>query len=430
MENDSETFPSVQDQLETSSSVQDDLETFRNDWKRELDSKKAVPQQQQQQEEEANEALHAKARAYFLQGVQYEENGKLYDAVKFYKKAVSLVPDIENETFLYTGRTHSSNNKKPEPVDQDEIHTSGASGHGEQDDRENEEGEMDPLLDRFSRIRLQDSKPLVQPEMDTKARHIGELPSEVLNYILKWVVSTELDIRSLEAFSLVCRGFYIAARDNEIWRLICARIWGSSIGGRSLNSVVYRDLFIARPKVRFNGCYVSKMTYIREGERGFQDHENYRAWHVVQYYRFFRFFPGGRLLMTISAEDPGLTAKLMNSRTFCSIQGSLFGEYKVMENTVVCTLFKHKPKKFISRLRKKKMDAAAYYEAPDQDFQIELTMMKGGAALVWNSYKILSTYSNGRQSEDTVSLSDNNFPRMKFFPVGSYHFESNSPLRA
>lgn len=31
----------------------------------------------------------------FLKGVQYEQDGKLYEAVKFYRQAVQLVPDIE-----------------------------------------------------------------------------------------------------------------------------------------------------------------------------------------------------------------------------------------------------------------------------------------------------------------------------------------------
>ena len=53
--------------------------------------------------------------------------------------------------------------------------------------------------------------------------HISALPMEIVLYILRWVVSSELDLRSLEMFSRVCRGFYISARDTEIWRLACVR---------------------------------------------------------------------------------------------------------------------------------------------------------------------------------------------------------------
>ena len=52
---------------------------------------------------------------------------------------------------------------------------------------------------------------------------MGQLPIEVMAMILKWVVSSELDTVSLDNISLVCRGFYLCARDEELWRLICQR---------------------------------------------------------------------------------------------------------------------------------------------------------------------------------------------------------------
>lgn len=50
----------------------------------------------------------------------------------------------------------------------------------------------------------------------------------------------------------------------------------------------WRDMFIERPRIQFNGCYISKTTYIRPGEDSFQDHL-YRPWHLVAYYRFLRY---------------------------------------------------------------------------------------------------------------------------------------------
>lgn len=53
--------------------------------------------------------------------------------------------------------------------------------------------------------------------------HISALPVEVLVYIFKWVVSSDLDMKSLEQLSAVCRGFYVCARDEEIWRIACEK---------------------------------------------------------------------------------------------------------------------------------------------------------------------------------------------------------------
>ena len=74
--------------------------------------------------------------------------------------------------------------------------------------------------------------PLCEPESTgmttggTVQTHISSLPMELIIYILKWVVSTELDLKSLENFSQVCRGFFVASRASDIWRLVCVQTWG------------------------------------------------------------------------------------------------------------------------------------------------------------------------------------------------------------
>jgi hypothetical protein len=75
-------------------------------------------------------------------------------------------------------------------------------------------------------------------------------------------VSSELDLRSLCWFSEVCRGFYLAANDNELWRLICRRAWGCAVEGRRK----WRTEFDRRPRVRVDGFYIAKVTYVRPGE--------------------------------------------------------------------------------------------------------------------------------------------------------------------
>lgn len=53
--------------------------------------------------------------------------------------------------------------------------------------------------------------------------HFSDLPIEIVFYILRWVVSSDLDLRSLEQCSMVSKGFYLCARDPEIWRLACMK---------------------------------------------------------------------------------------------------------------------------------------------------------------------------------------------------------------
>lgn len=143
-----------------------------------------------------------------------------------------------------------------------------------------------------------------------QATHISSLPSEVLIYIFRWVISADLDVRSLEQCARVCRGFYICARDPQLWKMICWKIWGGQTGNPHAH-VNWRSMFINRPHILFNGnskrgregrrcvghrsnflgVYISRATYIRQGEQSLDSF--YSPWHLVEYYRYLRFFPDG-----------------------------------------------------------------------------------------------------------------------------------------
>ncbi|EHB15366.1 F-box only protein 9 [Heterocephalus glaber] len=185
-------------------------------------------------------------------------------AIKFYRRAMQLVPDIEFK-ITYT--------RAPE-----------GDGVGSSYIEDNDDSKMADLLSYFQQqLTFQESVlKLCQPELENSQTHISALPMEVLMYIFRWVVSNDLDLRSLEQLSLVCRGFYICARDPEIWRLACLKVWGRSCV-KLVPYSSWREMFLQRPRVRFDGVYISKTTYIRQGEQSLDGF--YRAWHQVEYYR-------------------------------------------------------------------------------------------------------------------------------------------------
>ncbi len=55
------------------------------------------------------------ARELFLQGVELEQDGKMFDAILKYKKAVHLVPDIEKRAFAFTQNNTKSDRKEQSP---------------------------------------------------------------------------------------------------------------------------------------------------------------------------------------------------------------------------------------------------------------------------------------------------------------------------
>jgi len=417
----------------------DDLAQFRNQWKKELTVKTVGAGDNHQdpkevEQENQEDDVHRKARDLFMQGVNYEQDGKLYEAIRYYKKAEKLVPNIERQAYKFNVGKTCANNKKEKVKDSSETDDNGNvrnNNDNEDEDEDDNDNDISNLCAKFGKLRT-NGQCVIEKEFESNAVHIGQLPCEVLNYIMKWVVSSELDLKSLESSSQVCRGFYIAARDEEIWKLVCFRMWGSSLDNNFYAS--WREMFFTKPRIHFNGCYVSKMRYLREGERGFQDQETYKAWHIVEYNRYLRFFPGGQVIMALSSDDEAIIAKQLNSKSGgLNIPGAMMGRYKISDNVLICVLHKPKavPKKTTTRHKRRgRKEIDSSYEVPDQDFHLEFYISGSKwSMLEWKHFDLVSKYSNGNENVDNFQIRDQNkYPSVRFKYVGSYQFESLAPL--
>lgn len=249
---------------------------------------------------------------------------------------------------------------------------------------------------------------------------------EMILNILRWVVSSDLDFRSLEMFSMVCRGFYLCARDSEIWRLACVKVWGLNCGVSPCNYLSWRDMFVERSRLHFNGCYIGKTSYLRHGENSFQD-QFYKPWHLVVYYRYLRFFPDGIVLVLTSAEEPLQCVSQMKHRNACS--PILRGYYRLTDDKVTLVVQREDSKYFLKKNKRRGRDE----RPPGQTFHMELEIKnnnkKRHVQLVWKSYSIFTRSMKGDESTCNFDLVNNRFPPFWFSRVKSYTSESESPLQ-
>lgn len=65
-------------------------------------------------------------------------------------------------------------------------------------------------------------------------------------------------------------------------------------------------MFLQTPHLRFEGLYVSRNTYIRQGVAEWRRE---KTCHLVTYFRYFRFFPDGTLLYRTSPNTVKQVAK-------------------------------------------------------------------------------------------------------------------------
>ncbi|CAI9617093.1 unnamed protein product [Staurois parvus] len=298
----------------------------------------------------------------------------------------------------------------------------------------NDDSKMADLLSYFQQ-QLTFQEPalkLCQPEYDVTQTHISELPMEVLMYVFRWVVSSELDLRSLEQLSLVCKGFYICARDPEIWRLACLKVWGRNCV-KLLPYITWRQMFLERPRVRFDGVYISKTTYIRQGEQSLDGF--YRAWHQVEYYRYMRFFPDGHIIMLTTPEEPQTIVPRLRTKN-ARIDSVLLGHYRLTQDTdnqtkvfaVVTTRKEEKPTEY----QKYRYFRRAPVQETDHSFHVGLQLCSSGRykfnKLVWIHHSCHITYKSTGETAVTSFDIDKMYTPLFFARVKSYTAVSERPL--
>ncbi len=248
-------------------------------------------------------------------------------------------------------------------------------------------------------------------------------------------------------------------------------------------------MFLSRPRVRFDGCYISRVTYVRPGEHSFQDESyrleeryisrkissvsintliditmklsiiiiyfllNYRPWHMVEYFRYIRFFPDGKVLFLTTADKPGVTVASLRDRKPRNI-ATMRGRYHLYGNNVVSAVV---TKTKISTPHHQEHDGRRHnsrrHKPPPQleqettfhmDFEIEEMRNRSNWALRWTYYALTLTNSNpaaarGNNNRNnnpelntglttTFELSSAKYPPLYFSRVKSYTNRTDSIL--
>lgn len=260
------------------------------------------------------------AKVLFRKGVDYEREGFHYEATRCYKRALKLDPDVEKKI-------------ADEELVSRSMDTTADENNVSNDKSEDEYDNKEDLFLRFQRI----LGPLICfPARAQLTTHFSALPPELVIYIFRWVVSYDLDLRMLEQCAAVCRGWYLCARDPELWRRACSKFWPSNVNDLVPYDGNWRKMFIERPNVLTIGCYICKITYVRRGEESFRDNTNGPSFQVV-YYRYLRFFSDGRVLMVLSYNPPYKIVRKLQTREKAPFNVSP-GHYRLSGKQLFLTL--------------------------------------------------------------------------------------------
>lgn len=137
-----------------------------------------------------------------MQGVELEKKGKVFEAMRMYRSAVHIDPDIEFKMYEALKTTTQSTNKNSKPNE----NNSPSDGSSAETPDEEDLSDVD-LTARFKASIVNGNGNLFKRDnaekgvIVTDGCHFSDLPMEIILYILRWVVGNNLDLRSLEVAS-------------------------------------------------------------------------------------------------------------------------------------------------------------------------------------------------------------------------------------
>lgn len=408
----------------------EELESFRRQWKNEIVTSQGQQVPGQLDAADKDTTNDDKAMAMYLTGVEHEESGELLEAIKYYKRAIHLSPDVEQRIYM---KPYEAKEPK-EPLKLESVINTLEDINLNVDADNEEEYVGMSLLCKFQKQLGCDGRICI-PKDEPKGTHISALPWEIVVYLLKWVVSSDLDLKSLEQVSSVCKGLYICSRDAEIWKLVCQRTWNTDCGSpQDAHFPNWREMFILRPRLQFHGCYISKTTYVRAGENSFQDANSYQPWHLINYYRYVRFFSDRSAVMLTTADTP-LTVLGHLKRHNTSRLPSLLHGYYTLQGNVVTAIFKRKaqPSQVPHYRRRRKEDVNNNENViREHVFHLEMEIRsikrRLHSALHWNRYSVQTIYQKSEPSTTHFDVVPSRFPTLWFSCVRSYNAESEHAL--
>ncbi|KAK7962256.1 F-box domain-containing protein [Apiospora aurea] len=300
------------------------------------------------------------ALEFYERAVDKESAGKLGDSLHLYRRAFRLDNHVEKayRDKHFPGRW----GKQPQPQQQApapdtaaDTNPSNAPATVPNTAHHSLDGpplSLPDLIASFAGLSIQPAPPEVEG-MPAPPSPLSALPEEILVHILRDVAI--LDIADFVRLSQVCKRFaFLVATEDRIWRRVSlgeefgfgAMVYHFQRGiswedlsrdgpttledaenllsleelrrhqraeaeattlelvRSSLYASSWQNMWRRRPRIRFNGCYISTVNYIRQGHST----GNQITWnspvHIVTYYRYLRFFRDGTVISLLTTADP------------------------------------------------------------------------------------------------------------------------------
>lgn len=291
-----------------------------------------------------NQREPSSALEHYERAVEREAEGSLGDSMNHYRKAYRLDAGVDH-IYRHKHFPPSSFGSKPtKPNPSSEGVTIPNPAHHSLDGPP--ASTTSDLIASFSSVSILPTESPTDASLPPLCP-VSRIPPELLvNILLQTAI---LDVASFVHLSLVCKRLaYLVATEERIWNRVCLGLkvgfrgmhykWTRTISGDPLPISVgdldenlsanffsltldlppanlqplalsdrypsYKRMLQIRPRIRFNGCYISTVNYIRPGGNTASQSTWNTPVHIVTYYRYLRFFRDGTCASLLTTTEP------------------------------------------------------------------------------------------------------------------------------
>ncbi|EPX71738.1 F-box protein Pof7 [Schizosaccharomyces octosporus yFS286] len=253
-------------------------------------------------EECSDNDILKKALLHYREAVESEKQGDIGNSLNRYRLAHKVHEDVE-VIYRRIERLAIQNNKEQNEEDRRLLSEKEINNSSEED-------ELSNGLTQLS----------VAPPF------ILKLPDEVLLLIVEQCFENLNDLSNLPRIARSCKLLAKACRADSLYRRFCYFSYQLNEWQQTKESIEeelsstyhqsWKEMYLKKPRIRFDGCYISVCRYFRPGT---SDTSWNQPIHLISYYRYLRFYPDGTCMVFRSNTEPNLIV-----RTFGRHQSSFF----------------------------------------------------------------------------------------------------------
>ncbi|KAJ3156640.1 hypothetical protein HDU86_003864 [Geranomyces michiganensis] len=313
------------------------------------------------------------AIAAYRAGTRFERMGNLAEALKYYREAHRLDPDVEKKFRELPLRPltddPSANLFTYYDLATPSISTIVGTTSSQNDNNKNVDDEGS-LVAQFRALNIGFS-----PLRPTRQSKFFLLPNELISQIIVWAILTQGQ-SAICPLSLVSKKMFMLCAEQGVWRTVCERVHRPEQYHHDQDSDYYHpryrhshyrdpplpplslelplysnswaEMWRLRARIRRDGVFISRINYVRQG----QAIESYYApVHLVSYFRYVRFFtnedehegnpttaagsppsshcpPINRVAFWTTTLEPAAAVKILGAKDFRQ-KGLMLGTYEL-----------------------------------------------------------------------------------------------------